>query len=109
MHEWRGSPGTVLLQSVSCPEEQPQKTNKDTGLPVSWPSHQFLQAVLRYRLSTVPAQGGNMSEFISWVQGNWQALGTLLTQLAFLVAGVWFARNIPVSYTHLTLPTIYSV
>jgi hypothetical protein len=35
-----------------------------------------------------------MSEFISWVQSNWQALGTLLTQLAFLVAGVWFARNI---------------
>lgn len=35
-----------------------------------------------------------MSGFVSWVQGNWQALGTLLTQLAFLVAGVWFARNI---------------
>ena len=35
-----------------------------------------------------------MSGFLSWVQGNWQALGTLFTQLAFLVAGVWFARNI---------------
>lgn len=35
-----------------------------------------------------------MSGFISWAQGNWQALGTLLTQLAFLVAGVWFARNV---------------
>jgi hypothetical protein len=63
-------------------------------LPVSWSSHQFPQAVLRYRLSTVPAQGRNMSEFISWAQGNWQALGTLLTQLALLVAGIWFARNI---------------
>jgi hypothetical protein len=27
------------------------------------------------------------------MQGGWYALGTLLTQLAFLVAGVWFARN----------------
>jgi hypothetical protein len=35
-----------------------------------------------------------MSGFISWAQGNWHALGTLLSQLAFLVAGVWFARNI---------------
>jgi hypothetical protein len=34
-----------------------------------------------------------MSGFISWAQGNWHALGTLLTQLAFLVVGVWFARN----------------
>jgi hypothetical protein len=63
-------------------------------LPVSWPSHQFPRAVRRYRLSCVPAQGGNMSGFISWAQGNWHALGTLLTQFAFLVAGVWFARNI---------------
>jgi hypothetical protein len=62
-------------------------------LPVSWPSHQFPRAVLRYRLSSVPAQGRNMSGFISWAQGNWQALGTLLIQLALLVAGIWFARN----------------
>jgi hypothetical protein len=39
-------------------------------------------------------QGGNMNEFSPWTHGNWYALGNLLTQLAFLVAGVWFARNI---------------
>ena len=35
-----------------------------------------------------------MNEFSPWTQDNWYALGSLLTQLAFLVAGVWFARNI---------------
>jgi len=35
-----------------------------------------------------------MSGFISWAQVNWYALGTLLILLSFLVAGVWFARNI---------------
>ena len=35
-----------------------------------------------------------MSEFSSWMQSNWHALGTLLVQLAFLVGGVWFARDI---------------
>jgi len=34
-----------------------------------------------------------MSEFGSWMQDNWQDLGTLATQLAFLIAAVWFARN----------------
>ena len=35
-----------------------------------------------------------MSEVNSWMQSNWHALGSLLVQLAFLLAGVWFARNI---------------
>jgi hypothetical protein len=35
-----------------------------------------------------------MIGFISWAQVNWYALGTLLIQLSFLAAGVWFARNI---------------
>jgi hypothetical protein len=35
-----------------------------------------------------------MSEFISWTPGDWYALGTFLVQLAFLAAGVWFARNL---------------
>jgi hypothetical protein len=35
-----------------------------------------------------------MNEFSPWTQGNWYALGSLLTQLAFLAAGIWFARNI---------------
>jgi len=34
-----------------------------------------------------------MNEFSSWTEINWYALGGLFTQLAFLVAGVWFARN----------------
>ena len=35
-----------------------------------------------------------MNEFSPWTQGNWYALGNLLTQLGFLLAAVWFARNI---------------
>jgi hypothetical protein len=35
-----------------------------------------------------------MSEFNSWTQSDWYAAGTLLIQLAFLISGVWFARNI---------------
>ena len=41
-----------------------------------------------------PVQVGNMSEFLSWADKNWYALGTLLIELFFLVAAVWFARNI---------------
>jgi hypothetical protein len=35
-----------------------------------------------------------MSELIFWAQLNWHPLGTLLIQFAFLVACMWFARNI---------------
>jgi hypothetical protein len=35
-----------------------------------------------------------MNEFSPWTQGNWYAVGSLLNQLAFLVMGVWFARNL---------------
>jgi len=35
-----------------------------------------------------------MNEFTAWMQSNWYALGNLLSQFAFLVAGVWFARQI---------------
>jgi hypothetical protein len=34
-----------------------------------------------------------MSEFNSWTEINWYSLGSFLIQVAFLVAGVWFARN----------------
>jgi len=34
-----------------------------------------------------------MNEFDSWTDVNWYALGSLLTQLAFLFGGLWFARN----------------
>lgn len=34
-----------------------------------------------------------MSELGSGTQADWYALGTLLTQLGFLFAGLWFARN----------------
>jgi hypothetical protein len=33
-------------------------------------------------------------ESTSWMQNNWYALGNLLIQLAFLAAGVWYAREI---------------
>ena len=35
-----------------------------------------------------------MSEFATWMQSNWYALGNLLLQIAFLAAGVRFAREI---------------
>ncbi len=35
-----------------------------------------------------------MNEFAAWIQSNWYALGNLFIQLAFLAAGVWFARTI---------------
>jgi len=35
-----------------------------------------------------------MNEFGAWMQGNWYALGNLLAQFSFLMAGVWFARKI---------------
>jgi hypothetical protein len=34
-----------------------------------------------------------MNEFSTWMQSNWYALGNLLIQIAFLAAGVWFARK----------------
>ena len=34
-----------------------------------------------------------MNDFNSWTKINWYALAGLFTQLAFLIAGVWFARN----------------
>jgi hypothetical protein len=35
-----------------------------------------------------------MNEFTTWMQSNWYALGNLLSQFAFLAAGIWFARRI---------------
>jgi hypothetical protein len=35
-----------------------------------------------------------MNDFSTWMQGNWYALGNLLTQISFLLAGIWFARKI---------------
>lgn len=35
-----------------------------------------------------------MTEFISWIQSNWNEAGTLLIQLAFLISAIWFGRSI---------------
>jgi hypothetical protein len=35
-----------------------------------------------------------MNEFTVWMQSNWYALGNLLSQFAFLAAGMWFASKI---------------
>jgi len=35
-----------------------------------------------------------MNDFTTWMQGNWYAIGNLLSQFAFLLAGVWFALKI---------------
>lgn len=61
-------------------------------LPVSWTSHQFSPVSQRSRLFS-PSPRWNMSEFNSWTQGNWYALGSLIIQFAFLITGVAFARN----------------
>jgi len=45
-------------------------------------------------IESVPVQGGVMSEFTTWMQSNWCALGNLLLQIALLAAGVRFAREI---------------
>jgi hypothetical protein len=35
-----------------------------------------------------------MNDFTAWMQSNWYALGNLLSQFAFLGAGILFARQI---------------
>lgn len=35
-----------------------------------------------------------MDDFKPWMQSDWYALGNLLIWSGFLVAGVWFARNL---------------
>ena len=35
-----------------------------------------------------------MNEFAAWMQSNWYSLGNLVSQFAFLGAGLWFARRI---------------
>ena len=35
-----------------------------------------------------------MNEFTAWIQSNWYELGTLLGEVVFLAAGIWFARKI---------------
>ena len=35
-----------------------------------------------------------MNEFTAWIESNWYELGTLLSEVVFLAAGIWFARKI---------------
>jgi len=35
-----------------------------------------------------------MGDLSAWLQDNWYELGTLLTLMSFVVAGVWFASNV---------------
>ena len=35
-----------------------------------------------------------MGDVNSWIQTNWQELGTFLVEVAFLIAAIWFAHNI---------------
>lgn len=35
-----------------------------------------------------------MGDVNAWIQTNWQELGTFLVEVAFLIAGLWFAHNI---------------
>jgi len=63
-------------------------------LPVNWTSCQFPRPKPGCRLSFVPVQGVKMNQLNDWTQDNWFSLGSLLTQFAFLIVGVWFARNL---------------
>jgi hypothetical protein len=62
-------------------------------LIVSWTCCQFRASLPDANLDWSRPKGGNMNEFNSWTDINWYALGSLLIQLVFLVAGLWFARN----------------
>ena len=35
-----------------------------------------------------------MNEIAPWTDSSWYALGSLLTQLGFLIAAIWFARGL---------------
>lgn len=35
-----------------------------------------------------------MGDVTAWIQMNWQELTTFLVEVAFLIAGVWFARSV---------------
>lgn len=35
-----------------------------------------------------------MGDVTAWIQTNWQELTTFLVEVAFLIAAVWFARNV---------------
>jgi hypothetical protein len=62
-------------------------------LAVFWTSWQFPASLPDANLDLSQPKGGNMNDSNSWTETNWYALGSLLSQLAFLVAGVWFGRN----------------
>src|SRR5450756_3108933 len=55
------------------------------------------------------AMGDNLFAFMYWALGNGLASGQWPTPGGDLVTGGSPRYNISVSYTHLTLPTIYSV
>jgi hypothetical protein len=63
-------------------------------LPVSWTSCQLRPPQRSCKLSVSQSKGEAMNEFTAWIESNWYALGNLLSQIAFLGAGIWFARKI---------------
>lgn len=73
-----------------------QQKNKRAGemhLIVSWTCCQFHSSLPDATFGLSRPKGGNMIEFNSWTDINWYALGSLLVQVVFLVAGLWFGRN----------------
>jgi hypothetical protein len=69
-------------------------TGKELRLSVIWTSSQFCLPFLGYKFKAAPVQGEDMSDLSALAQNNWCAPASLVIQLAFLIAGVWFARNI---------------
>lgn len=69
-------------------------TGKDLHLPVIWTSCQFRLPFLGYKLKLPQSKVRDMSDLSALAQNNWYAPASLVIQLAFLIACVWFARNI---------------
>ncbi len=67
---------------------------KEMHLPVIWTSYQFPVRLHSCKLRLSPVQGEDMSDLAALDQNNWYASVSLVIQLAFLIASVWFARNL---------------
>lgn len=68
------------------------RQGKQNYLPCLWTLCQFSPAILECRF-VLPSQGEDMNELNSLTAPNWYAIGSLLIQFAFLVAGVALARD----------------
>jgi len=53
----------------------------------------FARASERYVVA-IQQKGATMNQIANWMQSNWYELGSLMAQLTFVFAGLWFAGKI---------------